>query len=551
VSLYRPGPMDSIPRYVDNKNNPDHVKYAHPILEKILNVTYGCIVYQEQVMRIVQDMAGYTLGQADMVRRMMGKKKVDAMKLEKQVFLYGKPPADGKPAIDGAVKRGVPEDVASQVWSEMEKFAQYAFNKSHAAAYSIITYETAYLKCYYEREFLCAVLNNRITNSEEIKNYINYAKQENIEILPPDVNKSDTYFKVENNCIRFGLAALKGLGIGVIDEICEEREKNGEFKSFADFCERVSSQALNKRVLEGLIFAGGFDCMKVKRSQLLAVYPSVVDRIVKDKRIREGGQIGLFDDVLKNDTALEIQFPKINEFPAELKLKYEKEVTGIYISGHPLDDYADLYNEFSFNSSMISDEEGEDLEVTGSEDDGEKVANELESLNGNVVTAGGIVTEVKKLYTKNGNKEMCFATIEDLYGNFEIVLFPGAFEKNKDKIFVDNLVSVKGKLSIRDGEKASILVDNVVNWQKRDGAKIVRKKKVLYLKFDLSNEEMMGAMKTIISRYWGDSEVVMVDEKTLQKFKYNQKANPTTYMLNELYGYLGFENVKVVEKEEE
>ena len=245
--------MDSIPRYVHNKHNPEDITYDHPILEPILKVTYGCIVYQEQVMRIVQDMAGYTLGQADMVRRMMGKKKVDAMRAEKQVFLFGKPAENGKPAIEGAVKRGVPEDVASNIWSQMESFASYAFNKSHAAAYSLITYQTAYLKCYYEPEFLTSVLNNRITSSDEIKNYVTYAKSEKIEVLPPDINKSKTYFSVKDKKIRFGLAALKNVGVGMVDEIIAEREKNGEYKNLQDFIKRMNSQALNKRCLESMI----------------------------------------------------------------------------------------------------------------------------------------------------------------------------------------------------------------------------------------------------------------------------------------------------------
>ncbi|MBR1985037.1 MAG: DNA polymerase III subunit alpha, partial [Clostridia bacterium] len=284
VSLYRPGPMDSIPRYIKNKHNPKEIEYADPCLEPILKATYGCIVYQEQVMKVFQVMGGFNMGQADNVRRIMGKKKVDKMPYEKQKFIHGWEDPEGKKSIPGAIKLGISEQVAEQVFGEMESFAQYAFNKSHAAAYAYLTYQTAYLKTYHEVELICAVLNNRITNSDEVKNYITYAKSENIEVLPPDINKSETYFKVENGNLRYGLSALKNVGIGVIEGIIEEREKNGDFKDFLDFMKRVDSTAHNKKCLEGLIISGAFDGFNVNRSQLMAVYDLVVDRIARDRK---------------------------------------------------------------------------------------------------------------------------------------------------------------------------------------------------------------------------------------------------------------------------
>ena len=298
VSLYRPGPMDSIDKFIENKHNPEKVKYLHPLLEPILKQTYGCIVYQEQVMRIVQDLAGYTLGQADMVRRMMGKKKVDEMKKEEVTFIFGKEESvdsNGKVsrAIDGCIKRGVPEDIAHKIWDEMKDFAKYAFNKSHAAAYSMVTYQTAYLKCYYKVEFLTAVLNNRITKIEEITNYISYAKSEKIQVLQPDINESVTYFSVDNGNIRFGLGGIKNVGLTAVDEIIKDRNEKGKFKSFEDFCLRCSPY-INKKLVESLIYAGAFDSFKINRSVLIAVFEMVLERAQIINKGKESDQISIF-----------------------------------------------------------------------------------------------------------------------------------------------------------------------------------------------------------------------------------------------------------------
>ena len=543
VSMYRPGPMDSIPRYVHNKHNPEDITYDHPILEPILKVTYGCIVYQEQVMRIVQDMAGYTLGQADMVRRMMGKKKLDAMRAEKQVFLFGKPAENGKPAIDGAVKRGVPEDVASNIWSQMETFASYAFNKSHAAAYSLITYQTAYLKCYYEPEFLTSVLNNRITSADEIKNYVTYAKSEGIEILPPDINKSQTYFSVKDGKIRFGLAALKNVGIGVVDDIIAERDRNGDYKDLVDFIKRMDSQALNKRCIESMILSGAFDCFGVKRSQMMRVYPAIINIVVSDRKNAASGQVDMFG-MMAEDEAISIEYPDIREYDDSVKLKSEKEVVGVYISGHPLSKFVDKMKNFTFTADMIKTEEEETMEPV--EEEGSAAV--VEGLqDGAQVVCGGIITEVRKLLTKQGNKEMAVIVLEDLYGTFSAMLFPGAYAKLKQFITVDNLVTIKGKISLRDDEPPIILVDSIEEWAQTVTAvdAPVEKFETLYLRFDTTNPEIQNDIDEILSSYPGRSEVKIKCSETGKVFKMNMMVNLNSHIKTELLAVLDEKDIVI------
>ena len=544
VSLYRPGPMDSIPRYVYNKHHPDKVTYDHPILEPILNVTYGCIVYQEQVMRIVQDMAGYTLGQADMVRRMMGKKKLEAMKAEKAVFLHGKPAENGKPAIDGAIKRGVPEDIASKIWGEMESFASYAFNKSHAAAYSLITYQTAYLKTYYEPEFLTSVLNNRITNADEIKNYVTYAREEKIEVLAPDINKSMTYFSVKDDKIRFGIAALKNVGIGVVDSIIAEREKHGDFTSLEDFISRMDSGALNKRCVESLILSGAFDCFGLYRSQMMQMYPLVIDKVVSDRKKQASGQIGFFDDLLKDDVNNEVAVPNIPEFDLQTKLKLEKEVVGVYISGHPLSKFASLMSGFSLTSDMLTTDDdasaGDDEEIGNADENGLQ--------DGMSVTCGGIITEVKKMISKRSGKEMAFVTVEDLYGTIEVVFWQNMYQKFKDLLVVDNIVKVAGKLSVREGAKSSVMVDNIEKMTAGSEPKQVapsEKPKTLYLKFNTKDDNLKNEIVDILKSYPGTSDVVIKCSVTNQIYKLNIRVNLNSFVNQELLAIVGESNIVV------
>lgn len=542
VSLYRPGPMDSIPTFVRNKHYPDKISYVSPVMEPILNVTYGCIVYQEQVMKIVQELAGYTLGRADSVRKMMGKKKLKDLQAEREVFLNGCPSINGKPAVDGVLKRGLDKDVANKLWDEMEKFGSYAFNKSHAAAYAHVTYQTAYLKTYYEPEFLTSVLNNRITNIDEIKNYVTYAKSEKINILPPDINKSETMFSCNKNGeIRFGLAALKGVGINVIDTIIAERNANGEFKSIVDFVNRFDSTVLNKRCLESLILSGAFDCFKVKRSQLMQVYATLLDRANNDRKNRALGQFSLFDSVLKTDVVNNITYPNIPEFDEQTKLKLEKEVVGVYISGHPLSNYTHKFKEFNLTADMLEVDENEEEQP----DDNEQEDVVYEGLtDGMEVTCGGIIVEIKKLLSKRDKKEMAFAKVEDLYGVIELMFFPQAYTKFKSKLTYDSLVTIHGKLSIRSGEKPVVMVDNVIPWDLNQNGGEENKISTLYLKYDVSNIALHDDIYKTLKNYAGVSPVVVVDLNN-KPFKLNIKVNPSSFLLNELHAYLPDEFIKL------
>ena len=539
VSLYRPGPMDSIGKFINSKHNPEKIKFAHPLLEPILKQTYGCIVYQEQVMRIVQDLAGYTLGQADNVRRMMGKKKVAEMEKEEAVFIYGKEETVDKygkisKAIDGCLKRGVPENVAKQIWNEMKDFAKYAFNKSHAAAYSLVTYQTAYLKCYYKPEFLTAVLNNRITNIEEITNYVSYAKEEKVPVLPPDVNESKTYFSVKDGVIRFGLAAVKGVGVSVIDEIIKEREKGGKFKSFEDFAMRCVHY-VNKRLVENLIYAGAFDCFGVYRSRLIGAYEEVLERAQIIVKERESDQLSIFS-MFKEPETITVNYPNVKEYDQKTKLVYEKNVLGVYVSGHPLEDYKEKFRKYNFSTvKLLSKEEDEN---------GETIYTDVS--DGISVSMGGIITAMKKVSTKSG-QFMSILTVEDLYGSIECVMFPKIHEKYRNKIEQDNIVEIKGKLQLRDGREPSIMIEHIepiVEQTLVEVQETTLKKQCLGIKIDDTVDE--GELFEILSAYPGDIEVFV--KKNGKGFKCDVKVRNCKGLLTELSSLISEENVLFFEK---
>ena len=571
VSLYRPGPMDSIPRYVHNKHHPEDTTYDHPILEPILKVTYGCIVYQEQVMKICQEMAGFTLGQADMIRRAMGKKKLAEMLKWKDAFLYGKEAYTddhGKynSAIKGAVNNGVSEEVANKIWNEMEAFASYAFNKSHAAAYSLLTYQTAYLKNYYLPEFITATLNNRITNIEKLTHYIAYAKQEKIEVLPPDINKSDVYFTTDGKNILFGLSALKNVGIGVMEDIIKEREENGPYKDFNDFIWRASAQALNKRCIESLIKTGAFDCFGKTRSQLMAVFSIMVDRCLERKKQAMDGQMNLFGDIIEDTKLIEDnEIPNLNEFANTIKLQYEKEISGTYLSGHPLDTYLDIIKNFTFNSSYLPSATTEEDDVSLSfenENSFEAVLEQKEELyhglkNGDIVTCGGVIANIKIIQTKSGGR-MAFLGIEDLTGSFEVVVFPKVFDKFKDILSADALVAIRGRFSLRDGEKPTISADNIElldsseNKEEQDNnidnsleeIEVIKPKK-LWLKYNINDGIIHDAVKKILSDYNGIDEVYVKDAVTGQAFKMNTLVTVRESLIYELETIIEKSNIFV------
>ena len=541
VSLYRPGPMDSIPKFVRNKQNPDEVVYDDPCLEDILDVTYGCIVYQEQVMKIVQVMAGYSLGQADNIRRIMGKKQVDKIDKEREKFINGWEDPEGKKSIPGAVKLGHDAKVADKIFNEMKEFAKYAFNKSHAAAYAHVTYQTAYLKCYYETEFITAILNDRITNADDIKKYVSFARSEGIEVLPPDINKSLTYFNVENKAIRFGLGGLKHVGTALTDNIIKEREENGQFKSFDDFINRAVQVGVNKKAIECLILSGAFDCFGHARSQYMAVYEKLVERAIKDKKSNQLGQMSFFGEDKLVDTT---DYPDIKEFNKKTLLKYERDIIGVYMSGHPLQDYVKRFDNYTLTSDMLSsnsqDEIGEDDEYSE-----EQNTNESNLQDGQPFVCGGIITEVNKKRSKSG-REICYMKLEDLKGTLEITFFSNAFAKYRSIIEEDNLVTIKGRINIRDGMPPSPVGEVVILWKdEEENATKAKLKQRLCLRFDTKNPDIYSKVKNSISSYPGETPVVIKCSSSNKVFNYQQQVRINNYLLNELRGIIGNENIVV------
>lgn len=541
VSLYRPGPMDSIPKFVRNKQNPDEVVYDDPCLEDILDVTYGCIVYQEQVMKIVQVMAGYSLGQADNIRRIMGKKQVDKIDKEREKFINGWEDPEGKKSIPGAVKLGHDAKVADKIFNEMKEFAKYAFNKSHAAAYAHVTYQTAYLKCYYETEFITAILNDRITNADDIKKYVSFARSEGIEVLPPDINKSLTYFNVENKAIRFGLGGLKHVGTALTDSIIKEREENGQFKSFDDFINRAVQVGVNKKAIECLILSGAFDCFGHSRSQYMAVYEKLVERAIKDKKSNQLGQMSFFGEDKLVDTT---DYPDIKEFNKKTLLKYERDIIGVYMSGHPLQDYVKRFDNYTLTSDMLSSNSQDEI----SEDDEyseEQNTNESNLQDGQPFVCGGIITEVNKKRSKSG-REMCYMKLEDLKGTLEITFFSNAFAKYRSIIEEDNLVTIKGRINIRDGMPPSPVGEVVILWKdEEENATKAKPKQRLCLRFDTKNPDIYSKVKNSISSYPGETPVVIKCSSSNKVFNYQQQVRINNYLLNELRGIIGNENIVV------
>ena len=447
IALYRPGPMDQIPTYIENKRNPSKVKYLHPLLEPILNVTYGCMVYQEQVMQIVRDVAGYTMGQSDLVRRAMAKKKHDVMAKERVNF------------INGALKNNVSEEIANKIFDQMTDFASYAFNKAHAACYAVVGYETAWLKTYYPVEFMAALLNSFVDRSDKIAQYIEECKQMKIEILPPDINMSERRFTVKNGKIVFGFAAIKNVGGNVADVITDLREKDGLYKSFGDFCQRISSTEVNKRCVESFIKAGVFSSFGVNRSQLLLTYENILDDVVLANRNRNPDQISMFDmfeDVSKEMAISYDVFPDIPEFSKSDLLSMEKEMLGIYLSGHPLDNYSDKIQSIS-NIKSVDLTEFEDESHDGNSKN--FISGIKDGMN---ITIVGVISSIKKKVTKN-NSLMAFGVLEDLYGSIELLVFPKIFDKYSGLLKEESIVVIKGRLSLREDDTPKILPDEIIS----------------------------------------------------------------------------------------
>ena len=484
VSLYRPGPMDQIPRYIKGKQNPGHNVYTHPALEPILNVTYGCMVYQEQVMQIVRELAGYSLGRADLVRRAMGKKKLDVMAKEREVFINGQVDENGNIIVPGCVRNGIDAESANKIFDEMAEFAKYAFNKSHAAAYSVVSYRTAYLKTYYPAEFMAATLNSFLGNLDKVPVYIYECKRLNIEILKPDINKSFTKFTVQDNKIRFGLGSIKNVGVSAIETVIAERIKNGEFKSFTDFCERIQSGTVNKKCIECLIKAGCFDSMSQTRATLLASFEKIMDTINNQGRNSLANQVTMFDIVEPEET-VKYQYTVLKELDERELLSQEKEMLGIYVSGHPLEKLREaISNQTNITSIQIKDLNEEN---SGNFKDGQ------------TVKYAGTITGIKKKYTKR-NTIMAFVTVEDLYGSAELVVFDSVYSRCDSILIDENVVLVEGRLNIKEDEEARIIVQNIKEFSENDSANNSngRKTKMIIDITELTSnqkERLKGAIK--------------------------------------------------------
>ncbi len=449
IALYRPGPMDQIPKYIANKKNPEKVRYDHPILEHILDVTYGCMVYQEQVMQIVRDLAGYTMGRSDLVRRAMAKKKHDVMVKERENF------------VAGALNNGVSEEISNKIFDQMMDFASYAFNKAHAACYAVVAYETAWLKVYYPVELMAATMNSFIGSNDKISSYIMSAKDMGIDILPPSVNESGSKFTVVNGKIRFGLAALKNVGEGAVMSMAEERTINGPYKDFYDFCRRNMGTDINKRAVESFIKAGAFDGMGANRAQLLVSYEGILDDISAGAKKAPEGQMSLFemfdDDEDSSSVNIAFAFPEMVELQPEKLLAYEKEVTGVYISGHPLE----KYKEFVAKNTNVKSKDLMLSEEDGGEGAGGGVPHYAEHIKDNMnVVYCGVVSNIKKKITKN-NATMAFVTLSDLYGELELIVFPKTFEQYRSYFEDDSIVVVSGRLSMREDEAPKIIPEAI------------------------------------------------------------------------------------------
>ena len=507
VSLYRPGPMDQIPRYIRGKQNPGHNEYTHPSLEPILNVTYGCMVYQEQVMQIVRDLAGYSLGRADLVRRAMGKKKLDVMAKEREVFINGQVDENGNVVVPGCVRNGIDAESANKIFDEMAEFAKYAFNKSHAACYAVVAYRTAYLKAYYPAEFMASMLNSFLGNLDKVPDYIDECKKLGIEILEPNINMSNTKFTVEDGKIRFGLGSIKNVGIQPVDNIIKDRNEHGKFTSFTDFCERMSGEAVNKKCIESLIKAGTFAEFPETRATLLASFENIIDTIQSYNKKGMNGQVSMFDlggsEEENNLSDIKYKFEIKEELSEKELLSMEKEMLGIYVSGHPLEKIRDQIISSTNISSLKMKEIDEQNSINENEDVSDmRINDKLKYVDGQEVKIAGLITSVKKKYTKN-NKIMAFVTIEDLYGSAEIIIFEPTYLKCQDLLVEENIVMIDGRLSIREDDNTKIVAREIKNFGES-------KPNMLVLDITSLSEEQKDRLRGAIKYFNGEQNNISV-----------------------------------------
>ena len=527
ISLYRPGPMDFIPQYIRGKNDSSSITYDCPQLEPILAPTYGCIVYQEQVMQIVRDLAGYSLGRSDLLRRAMSKKKAAVMEKERKIFIYG----DEETGVPGCIKNGIDEQTANKIYDEMIDFAKYAFNKSHAAAYAVVSYQTAWLKYYFPVEYMAALMTSVIDNPSKVSEYIYACRQMNIKILPPDINKGEATFSVDGGDIRYGLAAIKSIGRPVIKAIVEDREELGLFQNLEDFITRLSAKnILNKRTIENLIKAGALDTLGGTRKQFMSIYVQIVDHVTQEKKNSMVGQMTLFDLVSEDQKEeFQIRMPDVGEYSKETLLAFEKEVLGIYVSGHPLEAYEEKWKK-SISATTADFQLDEETGHTKVHDGAKEII-------------GGMITEKTIKHTKT-NQMMAFITIEDLLGTVEVVVFPRDYEKNRDYLEADSKVFVRGRVSEEDDKPSKLICEKIIPFEQT--------KKELWIQFP--DKETFLDQEQIVYGYLADSdgndEVVIycAKERVVKRLPKNRNIGINEQILSRLMNHFGEKRVKVVEK---
>ncbi len=527
IALYRPGPMDFIPQYIKGKNDQSAIEYDCPQLEPILKSTYGCIVYQEQVMQIVRDLAGYTLGRSDLLRRAMSKKKGDVMQKERQNFVYGNP----EEGVPGCIANGISEKVANKIYDEMLDFAKYAFNKSHAAAYAIVSYQTAYLKYYYPVEFMAALMTSVIDNAGKVAEYIYTCRQMNISILPPDINTGEGRFSVDGANIRYGLAAIKSVGRPVIEAIIAEREKNGIFKNLKDFIERLSGKEVNKRTIESFIKAGALDSLNGTRKQLMMIYVKILEQINQEKKYSMTGQMTLFDMVSEEQKSeFDIPLPNVGEYEKETLLAFEKEVLGIYVSGHPMEEYESKWRK-SITATTLDFQPDEETGRTKVKD-------------GQRAIIGGMIVGKTIKHTKN-NKTMAFLTIEDLMGTVEVVVFPRDYEMNRMFLEEDSKVFVRGRVSEEDDSASKLICETIIPFED-----IPCELWIQFASIPAYQAEEAKLFELLEHSEGNDAVVIYcAAEKQIKRMPANRNVNVDSMLLEKLSSHFGQNRVKVVEKQ--
>ncbi len=530
ISLYRPGPMASIPTYIENKKNPKGIEYIHKSLEPILSVTYGCLVYQEQVMQIVRDLAGYTYGRSDLVRRAMSKKKMDIMLKEQEYFVYGKDDEAGSIEIRGCVRNGIPEQAANEIYNQMISFAEYAFNKSHAAAYAVLAYQTAYLKTYYPVEFMAALMTSVIGDSTQIAKYIRNCQEMKIEVLPPCIQGSSKKFTVADGKIRFGLLGVKNVGEGVIEAIVKSREEKGVPKDIFQFISNVDIHEINKKAVESLIKAGALDCLNENRAKHLSVYESLIESAQNNSRKNIEGQLSLFQmnaESMQN-SGLSGQLPDVANFAKDLLMAMEKEMLGVYLTGHPLSDYADKIEKIS----TITSEDLAHAEVNGDIQDGM------------AVTMAGMISSKKTLITKK-NKMMAFVQLEDLYGTAEVVVFPNVYEAALNLLKNDSVIAVRGTVNFKEDEEPKLLADRIFGINDFNGgvvSGIVR----ITIPSDMDEAGTLARIREIIMDHKGDTPVIITAAASNKKYKTKSDlwVSPGESFVRKLSELIGRENIQ-------